>query len=147
MEVTRHHTAPVQVLLDYANADMKADSPDTFFLEVHRKKPYQKSDTYCIRPVYGCTAAEFKREYPLPHGTLSYIAHGCICFSENMYDSSLEVSKEEFLVDAALQGLNPEIEFVYDERENEVDCRIIGGESLQSKQKKSVCKCRAECSA
>lgn len=137
MGVDRHYEVPVQVKLEYANKEMKAKAPDAFFLEVHQKRAYQASDTYSIRPVYGCTTAEFKREYPTREGTLSYVAHACVYCSENTYDSKLEVSKEEFLINAALQGLNPEIEFVYDEDWNEIDCRIIGGESLRERRKKA----------
>ena len=63
------------------------------------------------------------------------ITGGAIMTSANAYNKKLTVTKEEFLVNAALQGINPEIEFIYDEDWKEIDCRIINGESLLEKRK------------
>ena len=135
MSVTRSYEAPLHVKLEYANKEMKASAPDTFFLEVHRKRSYEASDYYLIRPVYGCTSKQFIETYPTRDGKLSYVAHAAIMISANAYDEKLIVTKEEFLVNAALQGINPEIEFIYDEDWHEIDCRIINGESLLEKRK------------
>ena len=135
MSVTRSYEAPLHVKLEYANKEMKASAPDTFFLEVHRKRPYEASDHYLIRPVYGCTSKQFIEAYPTRDGKLSYVAHAAIMTSANAYDEKLAITKEEFLVNAALQGISPDIEFIYDEDWNEIDCRIINGESLLEKRK------------
>ena len=131
----RSYEAPLQVKLEYANKEMKASAPDTFFLEVHRKRSYEASDNYLIRPVYGCTSKQFIEAYTTRDSELSYIACGAIMTSANAYDKKLTVTKEEFLVNASLQGINPEIEFIYDADWKEIDCRIINGESLLEKRK------------
>ena len=131
----RRYEAPLHVKLDYVNKEMKASAPDAFFLEVHRKRSYEASDNYLIRPVYGCTSKQFIEAYTTRDGELSYIACGAIITSANAYDKKLTVTKEEFLVNASLQGINPEIEFIYDEDWHEIDCRIINGESLLEKRK------------
>ena len=125
----------MHVKLDYVNKEMKASAPDTFFLEVHRKRSYELSDHYLIRPVYGCTSKQFIEAYPTRDGKLSYIAHAAIMTSLNEYGKSLAITKEEFLIKAALQGISPDIEFIYDEDWKEIDCRIINGESLLEKRK------------
>ena len=131
----RRYEASLQVKLDYANKEMKASAPDTFFLEVHRKRSYESSDQYLIRPVYGCTSKQFIEAYTTRDGKLSYTAHAAIMTSANVYGKNLTVTKEEFLVNAALQGISPDIEFIYDEDWKEIDCRIINGESLLEKRK------------
>lgn len=129
------YEVPWHVKIEYANKEMKASAPDTFFLEVHRKRSYEASDNYLIRPVYGCTSKQFIEAYTTRNGELSYIAYGAIMISTNAYDKKLTVTKEEFLVNASLQGISPDIEFIYDENGKEIDCRIINGESLLEKRK------------
>ena len=135
MSMINGYEAPLHVKLDYANKEMKASAPDTFFLEVHRKRSYESSDHYLIRPVYGCTSKQFIEAYTTRDGKLSYTAHAAIMTSANVYGKKLTVTKEEFLVNAALQGISPDIEFIYDEDWKEIDCRIINGESLLEKRK------------
>ena len=135
MSIISGYEAPLHVKLDYANKEMEASAPNTFFLEVHRKRSYEASDNYLIRPVYGCTSKQFIEAYTTRDGELWYITGGAIMTSANAYDKKLTVTKEEFLINAALQGISPDIEFIYDEDWNEIDCRIINGESLLEKRK------------
>ena len=135
MSMIHRYEAPLHVKLDYANKEMKASAPNTYFLEVHHKHSYEASDNYLIRPVYGCTSKQFIEAYTTRDGELWYITGGAIMTSANAYDKKLTVTKEEFLVNASLQGINPEIEFIYDEDWKEIDCRIINGESLLEKRK------------